>query len=55
MGKKAIDVTTNEIVTVFCFEFLTVEGWHITEWAPNQCLAARYARGLDSNPYRVID
>ena len=55
MGKKAIDVTTNEIVTVFCFEFLTVEGWRITEWAPNQCLAARYVRGLDSNPYRVID
>jgi hypothetical protein len=55
MSKKAIDTTNNEIVTVFCFQFITVEGWHVTEWAPNQYLAARYARGIDSNPYRVID
>ena len=55
MGKKAINTLTNEVVTVFQFQFITVEGWLVTEWAPDSNSAARYARGIDSNPYRVID
>lgn len=53
--KIAINIETNEEVVVFGFQLMTVEGWVITEWAPNQYLAARYARGLENNPYRVKD
>lgn len=50
----AVNVHTGEEVTVYGYQFQTADGIILTEWAPSPTLAARYARGLEMNPYSVI-
>lgn len=50
----AVNAHTGEEVVVYGYQFQTQDNIVITEWAPNAILAARYARGFEMNPYKVI-
>ena len=52
---KALNKITGEIENVFVYVLVDNEGWQYTVAAPNQCMAVRYARGDEPDPYEVIN